>query len=96
MSVIGSNILAGAAGSGVSAYEIEQSLRFDGSSYLTWTPSSTGDQQTFTQSVWFKRAGLTTNDFLLFNQNDPANVSTYFLQIQKDPAMFITCVWDYG
>jgi hypothetical protein len=37
MSIIGSNILAGAAGSGVSAYEIEQSLRFNSadSAYLS-------------------------------------------------------------
>ena len=54
MSIIGSNILAGAAGSGVSAYEIEQSLRFDGSSYLSWTPSSAGNRATWTYSVWLK------------------------------------------
>ena len=56
MSIIGSNILAGAAGSGVSAYEIEQSLRFDGSSYFSRTYSSAGNRKTFTISVWVKRA----------------------------------------
>ena len=56
MSIIGSNILAGAAGSGVSAYEIEQSLRFNNgdSAHLHRTPSSAGSQTTFTLSVWVK------------------------------------------
>jgi len=56
MSIIGSNILAGAAGSGVSAYEIEQSLRFDGGSYLNRTPGSAGNRRTCTLSFWFKWA----------------------------------------
>ena len=54
MSIIGSNILAGAAGSGVSAYEIEQSLRFN-QAFLSRTPSSAGNRRTFTFSVWLKR-----------------------------------------
>jgi hypothetical protein len=35
-------------------YQIEQSLRFDGSSHLSWTPSSAGNRRTSTFSVWFK------------------------------------------
>jgi hypothetical protein len=54
MSIISSNILAGAAGSGVSAYEIEQSLRFN-NAYLSRTPSSAGNRRTFTFSVWLKK-----------------------------------------
>ena len=56
MSIIGSNILAGAAGSGVSAYEIEQSLRFNSadSAYLNRTPASAGNRKTWTWSGWVK------------------------------------------
>jgi hypothetical protein len=57
MSIIGSNILAGAAGSGVSAYEIEQSLRFNNESenvYLSKTFSSDGNRKKWTWSAWIK------------------------------------------
>ena len=56
MSIIGSNILAGASGSGVSAYEIEQSLRFNSadSAYLNRTPASAGNRKTWTWSGWVK------------------------------------------
>ena len=43
----------------VSSYQIEQSLRFDGSgTYLQRTPSSSGNRQTFTISFWIKRGQL--------------------------------------
>jgi hypothetical protein len=38
---------------------IDQSLMFDGSSYLTRTPSVAGDRRTWTYSSWFKRWSLT-------------------------------------
>ena len=50
----GANLLLAAGG--VSTYEIDQSLRFDGSSYLSWTPSSNGNFQTWTVSTWIKNA----------------------------------------
>ena len=52
--------LAGAGGQG-GAYEIEQSLRFDGSSYLSWDDSVTPDsaaRDLWTLSVWIKRGTL--------------------------------------
>jgi hypothetical protein len=59
MSIIGSNILAGASGSGVSAYEIEQSLRFNSadSAYLNRTPAAGSNRQAFTLSFWVKKTG---------------------------------------
>ena len=59
MSIIGSNILAGSSGQG-GAYEIEQSLRFDGSSYLSRTPSTAGNRNTWTSSYWIKKAPAET------------------------------------
>lgn len=64
MSLIGSEILAGASGSGVSAYEIEQSLRFRGGASLSGSVSSLSANTTF--SAWFK-LGHSTNDFHLLN-----------------------------
>jgi len=44
--------------SAAGAYEIERSLRFNSadSPYLTWTPSSSGNQQVMTWSFWYKRS----------------------------------------
>ena len=60
----------GAAGA---PYEIEQSLRFDGSSYFSRTYSSAGNRKTFTVSWWVKRAtGQTStyNDQYMFSAYD--------------------------
>ena len=56
-----------------SAYQIEQSLRFDGSSYLSRTFSSAGNRKTFTVSWWVKRAtgnSLTYRDDYMFSAYD--------------------------
>jgi hypothetical protein len=39
-------------------FPIEQSLRFDGSSYLSRTPSTAGNSHTWTWSMWFKLTNL--------------------------------------
>ena len=59
MSVIGSNILAGASGQG-GAYNLTNSLRFrsSASAYLSRTPASTTNQKTWTFSAWVKRGAL--------------------------------------
>ena len=43
---------------GAQAYEIDQSLRFDGSAYLNRTPGSAGNRKTWTWSGWVKRGSL--------------------------------------
>jgi hypothetical protein len=59
MSIIGSNILAGASGQagGGGAYEIERSVRFNApdSSFLSRTPGSAGNRKTWTWAGWVKR-----------------------------------------
>jgi hypothetical protein len=59
MSVIGSNILAGAAGQG-GGYVIDNSLRFrsSASAYLNRTPATAGNRKTWTWSGWVKRGNL--------------------------------------
>lgn len=86
MSVIGSNILAGASGQG-GGYNLTRSLRFrsSASAYLNRTPASAGNRKTWTWSAWVKRgqlgngatdlsmfsAGGTTEYFdIRFNGND--------------------------
>jgi hypothetical protein len=48
-------------GAKTSPYQIEQSLRFDGSSYFHRTNSGTGNRDTYTFSFWVKRAALGGN-----------------------------------
>jgi hypothetical protein len=62
MSVIGSNILAGASGQG-GDYTIARSLRFrsSASAYLNRTPASASNQKTWTFSAWLKRGQLTSD-----------------------------------
>lgn len=68
MSIIQGNTKVSAAG-----YDIPQSIRFDGSAYLTRTPSSTGDQKKWTTSFWFKRCKTGTTDYLMTAGNTSIN-----------------------
>jgi len=56
------------------AYEIDQSLRFndDDSAYLSWTPSSAGNRQVWTYSVWIK-LGSVANVSPIFMAGDFGN-----------------------
>jgi hypothetical protein len=49
--VFSNNLLLGAVSAAASDYLIEQSLLFDGSSYLTRTPSVAGNRKTWTFSL---------------------------------------------
>jgi hypothetical protein len=84
MSIIGSNILAGAAGSGVSAYEIEQSLRFNSadSTVLSLAASTSNTSTKFTFSFWMKPAkiGGATGDVGIWRVEGP-NSSESAIQI---------------
>ena len=76
MSFFHAATLAGASGNQAS-YEIEQSLRFDGSHYLTRTPSTAGDRLTWTMSMWVKYADDTNNRRGLFGMPTGANNNRY-------------------
>jgi hypothetical protein len=64
MSIIGSNILAGASGQagGGGAYEIKRSVRLNApdSSFLSRTPGTAGNRKTWTWAGWVKRSKLGT------------------------------------
>ena len=77
MSIIGSNILAGASGQG-GGYTIENSLRFrsSASAYLNRTFGSGGDLKTYTISFWIKRGKLGAQQFAFtgFNGSISGNI----------------------
>ena len=56
----------------VSGYEIEHSLRFDESSYLTRTSGSSG-AQTFTLSFWSKKTGVANYNYPVFVGGNTTN-----------------------
>ena len=76
MSVIGSNILAGAAGQG--GYTIEESLRFNSSqsSYLSRTPASASNRKTFTFSAWVKLGAISSWFPFLIGYNGGSQYTT--------------------
>ncbi len=53
-------------GGGAAPYEIEQSLRFDGSSYIQYPDASFGNE-TGTYSFWVKRSELGAENTILWN-----------------------------
>jgi hypothetical protein len=79
--VFQNNVIAGAAGSGTTVYEIEQSIRFndDDSAYMYRTPSSASNRKTFTISFWFKTTVDGSFQTLLgAYDNSSRSDSTYF------------------
>jgi len=78
MSVIGSNILAGASGQG--GYFLTNSLRFrsSASAYLSRTPSVSGNRRTWTWSSWVKRGTLGSAFQSLFAASNGSTVQFYF------------------
>ena len=78
--------------SGASAYEIDQSLRFeDGSSaYLSRTPSSAGNRKTWTWSGWVKRGNLGGPQLVLFAHSGNNNTDYGGIIINSDVFEF-TC-----
>jgi len=91
MSIIGSNILAGASGQGVGAgYTIENSLRFrsSASAYLSRTPASAGNRKTWTWSAWVKRGNLGAGLQSLFVAIDGSATNYVQISISSDKLYF--------
>ena len=84
MSIIGSNIIAGA--SGQAGYNLNNSLRFrlSNSAQLSRTPTVAGNRRTFTKSFWIKRGasgdGTGTNHMFLCNQGGAGQEGIDFYQ----------------
>ena len=81
------SILAGSAGV-VSGYTIDQSLRFNpgDSPYLTRTPGSASNRQTFTISTWVKNCCVTSvsEEYgvrILAAYTDTSNVNVIYIPV---------------
>jgi hypothetical protein len=79
MSIIGSNILAGASGQG-GAYNLTNSLRFraSASAYLNRTPASAGNRKTWTWSAWVKLGTIDASNGTLFSAGTGSGESSRF------------------
>jgi len=86
MALINSDVIPASA----TAYEIEQSLRFndDDSAYLSWTPSSAGNRKTWTWSGWVKRGNLGLNTDIFTARHSS---STLFLALRFASNNTIQC-----
>ena len=87
MSVIGSNVLAGASGQSTGDFEVSRSLRFNSgdSAFLNRQPSSAGNRKTWTWSGWVKRSAVGTKQIFLGVQgtSDTTYVENYFATDDK-------------
>ena len=81
-----SSILAGGSGAGESVYTIDQSIRFNASdtAYLNRTPSSAGNQKTWTLSWWFKRGNLSTNYSFFNRRTGSGGVTNVLIYLMTD------------
>ena len=82
MSVIGSNILAGAAGQG-GGYVIDNSLRLrkSASAYLNRTPATAGNRKTWTWSGWVKVGSTGFNNLLeCVGPTTPSTRTSFMIQ----------------
>ena len=61
------------------------------STYLTRTPSSSGNRKTFTFSFWFKRSSLSSNQ-VIYNQYNSSNGYNSFIGFNSNNTFVI---WDY-
>ena len=77
-------IRAGASGA-ADDYEVERSLRFndDDSPGLSRTPSSTGNQRTFTVSAWVKRQNLILDTTIFLLVRVEVISSLYIFQVSQ-------------
>ena len=77
-------LIGGANSSAVTAYDIENSLRFnDGDSpYLTFTPSGAGNRKTFTISCWVKLSKINVWQTIFSGGDDGNNLTR--LKIDDD------------
>jgi hypothetical protein len=87
MSVIGSNILAGASGQG-GGYNLTRSLRFrsSASAYLSRTFGTPTNQKIWTYSTWLKRGALGSSSSLLGNNN---GTNQWYFWINSSNTLYI-------
>ena len=85
MSIIGSNMIAGASGQGAGvppspSYQVDRSLRFNTAdqSYLVRLPTTAGNRRTFTWSGWVKRTELGSSQTIFGTRGSGAQEANSF------------------
>jgi len=75
-----------AGNSASTGYNLTRSLRFrsSASAYVTRTPASSGNRQTWTWSYWIKRGILSTGQIFLGTADSSGNNGTYFYWLSAD------------
>ena len=75
-----------AGNSAATGYNLTRSLRFrsSASAYVTRTPASSGNRQTWTWSYWIKRGILSTGQIFLGTADASGNNGTYFYWLSGD------------
>ena len=70
-------------------YEVDNSLRFNSGSsdYLNRTPSSSGNQKTFTVSTWVKRGKITDGDCIF--STGSANTNDFFIHFPAEDDLLV-------
>ena len=78
--------------SGASAYELEQSLRFDDgrTTCLTRTPASASNRKTFTFSAWVKRGHIGVQQTLMSVNNGSDNSTILHIYLASDNEITIS------
>ena len=95
MSVVGSNVLAGASGQsgggGGGGAGISRSLRFTpgDSAYLNRTPSSASNRKKWTWSGWVKRSGTAVRNHLFAVHSSNDNSGYFRLAFQTDGVLIV-------
>ncbi|BAQ93232.1 fiber protein [uncultured Mediterranean phage uvMED] len=96
MSVIGSNVLAGASGQsagggGGGGAAISRSLRFNSgdSAFLSRTPSAAGNRRTWTWSGWVKRSAITNAGEYLFWTSSGNDYTGFHFNGSDDNLVFV-------
>jgi hypothetical protein len=77
--VFSNNLLLGAVSAAASDYLIEQSALFDGSSYLSRTPSTAGNRKTWTFSCWVKRSEVRVEILFSSGNANTDDANCYFV-----------------
>jgi hypothetical protein len=76
--------------SGFYPTEIDQSLMFDGTSYLSRTPSVAGNLTTWTWSSWVKRGALSgSGTYTLFSGGGGPSITTNWIGFANDKLTFV-------
>ena len=88
-------IRLGASGGAAEDFTVDRSLRFNDndSTYLTRTPSSTGDRRTFTISFWIKIGNLDAEKEDIIRAAKEANAHEF---IEEQINGYETVIGDYG